>query len=678
MTARRILAALLVTATSTLGLAGQPAAAATDTASLLVAPDGGGVVRTKQGLGMSITVTNTGAGPLGTGRIAVSLQAAPVASTTVLLESIAKPDQVLLGQLTRVDVKVPAVAPGASTTVRAQIADDDLSSILNGASGARLLYARYRTDSGSMQRVAESSVVKIGAGSDASIGFAAVIPVLAPAGTTGVVEQAAQQQLASASGAWGHALRAARSDPAAAVALDPAVLASIRLAGQGASTEATAFLDQLGRLPNQFVKLPYADVDQALARAAGISAGTVPPSFAGVTLTPPGGDGATPAPTPAPTVTAGAGGDVPAALTAWNWSDQALSWPVPHTASAADLPALSTGGAALLLPSDDVQDTTARRTAGPLATVGRSRALVADAAASSLLVTASGQDQTATAALATLTGLLATAAVTRETTSLLVTPGRSTAAPNLDRVLSLLTRQPWLHARSLADLAGQSSPAAVRLRDNRLPARQVATARSLASGEHAVQELGKAVTAGAATVTAPQHLALLGMLSAAWRQDDRAWSIASTTTEKAFSAVADRVRVLPGSDSNAIGTDGTLQVTVANALPVPVRVRIVPRVSNGRLQFQTTSNTTVDIPAKSSKLSKLAFRSITNGNTDVTLSLKAPDGTDIGASVTRRVSVTAGFDTVVAVGLISALGLLLALGIYRNIARRRQPRTAEA
>jgi membrane protein implicated in regulation of membrane protease activity len=62
----------------------------------------------------------------------------------------------------------------------------------------------------------------------------------------------------------------------------------------------------------------------------------------------------------------------------------------------------------------------------------------------------------------------------------------------------------------------------------------------------------------------------------------------------------------------------------------------------------------------------------------VTLSLEAPDGTAVGASVTRRVSVTAGFDTVVAVGLISALGLLLALGIYRNVRRRRQPRTAEA
>jgi hypothetical protein len=111
---------------------------------------------------------------------------------------------------------------------------------------------------------------------------------------------------------------------------------------------------------------------------------------------------------------------------------------------------------------------------------------------------------------------------------------------------------------------------------------------------------------------------------------------------------------------------------------VPVRVRIVPMVSNGRLQFQSTSNTAVDIPARSNKLSKLVFRSITNGNTDVTLSLKAPDGTTIGPTVVRRVKVTAGFDTVVAVALISALGLLLALGIYRNIQRRRHPKPVEA
>jgi hypothetical protein len=74
----------------------------------------------------------------------------------------------------------------------------------------------------------------------------------------------------------------------------------------------------------------------------------------------------------------------------------------------------------------------------------------------------------------------------------------------------------------------------------------------------------------------------------------------------------------------------------------------------------------------------MAFRSIRNGQTDLTLSLTTPNGTSIGSEVTRGATVRAGFDTIVAVGLLVALGLLLALGVYRNVKRRRQPRAAAA
>jgi CBS-domain-containing membrane protein len=40
------------------------------------------------------------------------------------------------------------------------------------------------------------------------------------------------------------------------------------------------------------------------------------------------------------------------------------------------------------------------------------------------------------------------------------------------------------------------------------------------------------------------------------------------------------------------------------------------------------------------------------------------------------VNVSAGFDTIVAVVLLTALGLLLAIGVYRNVKRRRHPRAA--
>lgn len=674
MTARRILAALLVTATASLGLAAQPAVAATASASLVVAPDGGGVVVAGGGLNLSLTVTNSGTDALAPGRIAISLDRAPVASTAALLGSIANPSQILLGQLTRADVGVPALAAGASRTVRARITDADLASILTDADGTRLLYARYRSGSPqAVQSVAETSIVRIRSGSTASVGFGTVVPIVAPAGSTGVVPTDAQQQLVGPDGAWRTALQAAQAAPSATVALDPAVIASIRLAGSAASPEAAGFLSALGRLPNQFVRLPYADLDVTLARAADVAPRLGADGFAGAQ--PPTTTGPTPAPTGTP-ATSGGGATSTTDLTRWDWSDQTVTWPVPRTVRPSDVAALTSDGGAILLPSDDVRDTAERRTGGPSATVGRARVLVADSAVSALLSTASGSGPTAGAALATLTGLLATAAVTRETTALLATSGRAAAVPNLDRVLSLLGRQPWLRQRSLSQLAAQAAAPAITLRTGSVPRARVATARSLASAEQDVQTLGKAVTADAATVTAPRRLALLGLLSAAWRGNDVGWRAAATRTERAFSAVARKVRVLSGSDNNAIGTDGQLQVSVVNDLPVPVRVRIRPTVSNGRLQFGDASAVTVDIPADSSKLSKLAFRTISNGTTDVTLTLTTPDGATIGAPVRRRVTVTAGFDTVVAVGLLTALGLLLALGVYRNITRRRRPRTA--
>jgi hypothetical protein len=673
VTGRRLLAALLAAATATVGLAAQPAAAATAGAppEVVVAPDRGGVIEPGRGLGVTVTVTNPGTSRLAAGELTFSLDYAPVASSSTLLSSIAKPPEALQGQLATVSVDVPALDPDASSRLRATIGKKDLATLLSPRSGARRLYVQYL--SGQDRTIEVSSLVKMAKDADASVGFGTVIPILAPRTTTGVVEVTTQQQLVSSDGAWARALLAAQAAPGATVALDPAVLASIRLAGAGAPPEVTGFLEQLGQLPNQFVRLPYADADETLARAAGVDP-RADVSFSGVSLPAAAGKDAAPAPAGTP----GTGDSVPTELTAWNWSDQAVSWPVPHTAGPGDVPTLARGGATLLLPSDDVTDTPARRASGPLAGVPGGRVLVSDTTASSLLAAASGDGTAADAALATLTGVLATAAVTRETTALLATTGRSSGGPHLDRVLSLLGRQPWIRTRSLAQLATQTTRASVRLENPASRPSLVATARSLAEHERPVQELRKAITSDAATVIAPQRLALLGMLSAAWRGDDAAWRAGAAVAQKAFTTVAGKVGVLKGSASNAIGTDGILQVTVSNELPVPVRVRIRPDVSNGRLQFQSTSDTTVDIPARSNKLNKLAFKSITNGNTDVTLSLEALDGTQIGASVTRRVSVTAGFDTVVAVALISALGLLLALGIYRNIQRRRHPKAAEA
>ncbi|MGN6445019.1 DUF6049 family protein [Amnibacterium sp.] len=672
MTGRRTLAAVLAASVLaalgvTSGVGDAPASAATASASIVVAPDSAGGVRSGTDLGVTVTVTNDGTEALPTGRIALSLDKAPVASTDYLLGKIQHPDQVLLGYLADgATSAVPRLATGSTASVHVTLKADVLSSILSSASGARLLYARYRSDDGAVQTVADSSVVRVASGSHAAVGLDTIVPVLAPAGSTGVVDVSTQEALVAPNGAWGSALRAAEADPGAAIALDPEVIASVRIAGAAAPADVRTFLDRLGGLPNEFLRLPYADTDLTLAQAAGSRSDLNPSSFAGVTLAT-----ATTGPTPAPTATASPSASA-ADLTAWNWSDRKVAWPVPGTSGASDLTRFAAAGDQVLLSTDDLVDTSARRTAGPLARIGAAGVLVSDAAVSSLLSDASANGVAGDSALATLNGMLATAAVSGETTTLLATVGRSADTTRLDRVLRTLRGESWVRTGSLADLGSVRTAPVVRLRTSTIAASRTATARSLLAGEQRVQQLGKAVTAHPDTVTAPQRLALLGALSSAWRGQDDRWQAVASSVEQGFTHLVGLVRLAEGSESNAIGADGTLRVTVLNGLPEPVAVIVRASASNGKLQFDDAS-ASVAVPASGQNQAKLTYRSITNGATDVSLTLSTADGTLLDRGQ-RQFTVSAGFDTLVAVVLLAALALLLGLGVYRNIARRRNPR----
>ena len=100
MSPRRLLAAALVTATATIGLIAQPAAAATTPASMIVAPEGGGIVRSGRSLDVAVTVTNSGAKALTKGRLTFSLDYGPVVGTGTLLTSEATPPEAITGSRT--------------------------------------------------------------------------------------------------------------------------------------------------------------------------------------------------------------------------------------------------------------------------------------------------------------------------------------------------------------------------------------------------------------------------------------------------------------------------------------------------------------------------------------------------------------------------------------------------
>jgi hypothetical protein len=295
--------------------------------------------------------------------------------------------------------------------------------------------------------------------------------------------------------------------------------------------------------------------------------------------------------------------------------------------------------------------------------------LVADPVASGLL-TAAGSRQPG--ALPNLLATLATEAVSRSARDVLLAVDRSGAGEDLPRALRVLTGQSWLHADRLRDLVAAPAPAAVAL------ARPAATprageAKDLLAGEREVRHLGTGLQ-DPAPVTGPERLALLGLLSAAWRRSDADWEKAADAGRRRFQAVVRQVRIDQSSDVNYIGGSGALPITIINQLEQPVTVVLRGSPSNSRLTVE--GSRTAVVPAESNLSVALPVRSISNGPVELQVSIATP----AGWVISRRgvgINVAAGWETVGALVFGLGLAALLAVGLYRNlIVRRRKDRRA--
>jgi hypothetical protein len=648
-----------------------PAVAAGEpSAGLVVAPTAGGVLRAGSALDVDVEITNSGTAALPGGTLRLSLDKYPVASVDTLVGRVSQPDAALLGYLVST-TRSPSIDPGASTTVRVHLSRAVVDSVVGASTGTRVLGAELRA--GGRSTFADAAVTRIAKGFTGSIGFGTIVPITAPANETGLVDAATLETLTGPGGAWDDALRAARADPHASVALDPEVLASIRALRSGAPASATGFLTALQALPNETIRLPYADGDVTLEQAAGADAVTgAPKSFGAATATAPSTT-ASPAPTasatPQPAATA-----LPSTkdLLDWRWSSTGVAWPVAGTVSADALSFLESSDHPIpLLGSRDVADSRARVAAGPRVRVGSSTALVADATASQLLqraATSTGVE--AAAATAELVGLLGTDAVTGDARSVLALPARVAGGggAGLARVLRTLAAQDWIDGTDLTGLLKGGSTT-VRLHEGRVPSARVRTASDLYSAESGVRRIGSTMTQPA-RITGPERLALLAGLSTAWRGQDREWSTAAADVERRFTTFVGKVHFDQRSPITYVGGAGALPVQVTNELDEPVTVRVKGTTSNGRLRVEGTRDVTV--PANAGASVRLPVQSISNGDVRLTLTLTTTHGSPIGRSLTVPITVNAGWEALGAGVLAVAMLALFGTGVYRNVRRARR------
>lgn len=667
-------AALVAAMTALSGAAFAPTATAADgSLGIVFAPENSGLSRPGEPLVVSGTVTNKGDRSLGAGQLEISVSS-DTASGDDLDAAFADASELDTEIVATIDTPPLPVAGSAQLSVT--IPAETLDAVLSGAGwGAHPVVTAVP---GASEGASVSALVRLdgeGPATDVSV----VLPLTAPPSVDGVIEAETLEEYTGLSGVLTRKLDAA-SDPRVALALDPRIIASIRVLGTSAPQSAIDWLQRLESLTNEIFPLQYGDADLALERHSGAPAALQPTSFAAyldpadfpqVEATPTPTTSTLPVETPEPTPS-----DEPAQPTlptldqlfAFDYTATDIAWPAADVVTVDDL--IFAEQAALdrsIVDSSQLDD----RAVGPIAGVDGHTVLVADRSSSRVsdAVFALGSaDSRLTASRAAAS--LATSAEESETGRLLVPLSRSAAtttdiADSLRAVLAL----PWLNSVTMDSLVSSAAPEAglTSADDGRTD-----SAATLLAEEAAVSAFSS-VLAQPELLTGPARLDLMTALGAGWSDDLDAWRTALGTLRSRTSATLGAISIDPSSQINVAGFTADTPIYISNELPYPVTVVVQPRSSNGRLVI-TGSSATID--ANSTQRVPLQARAIGNGRVTVEVRMTSPAGVEIGTTRFIQLDVQPYWETA-GIAVVGALVLgLLGFGTYRSI-RRRRPRPIE-
>ncbi|WP_336647686.1 DUF6049 family protein [Microbacterium sp. MMO-10] len=451
----------------------------------------------------------------------------------------------------------------------------------------------------------------------------------------------------------------------AVLAVDPSIVAAIRVLGTAAPATAVAWLSRLEALPNERFSLQFADADTTAQAAAGLTAPLAVDDF--TPFLGPAGTPTTPTPTPTAT-TATTAGAVPSTADAIAGARTDILWPRGEV-TADQVATMSHYGPAggdtvSILPSTSFTAGAQGAAVAARGSVGGSSVLVADAAVSAALSAAAAQSDasarggaliTANAMLwfdapgsTVLAGLARADTRSEEGLSSAVTAFSGGLDGRLDRVLS----NPPTELTVSTESAEDRGAAVVTLNQDADKLTQFAT-----------------ILERPADLTVRERISMMRLLGVGVHTTPDDFASALRTHRQATQKTLNAVGIQP-SNPILISPKVTVPVWVRNELPYPVRVRLNVVPSDSRIdvpkatdvEAQPSSTTPVRLPLES----HVATAEIT-----LTMSVTSPTGVAIGPQQTARLTIRAEWETI---GLVvfGALGLLLiAGGIFRTIRRRR-------
>ncbi|MBP3976873.1 DUF6049 family protein [Microbacterium sp. BLY] len=675
---RRLAAFVVAAGVCALGVPGsalaadQPAADDDKRVELHVSAGLRGTVAPGTSTSAVVTIDNETDSELSAGRVEIELGSTPLADddavTAWLDDGQASGAFLPLG-----DEATKAAEAGGSATTTVFVPEETLGTLTPGVYPLRAALSDARTDDGDGQRgttwdTTATSVLVVTSTPTSTIGV--LVPITAtPAG--GALLSA--EELTELTAPDGHltAQLDGVAGTTAVLAIDPAILASIRALGNAAPSSATDWIARLDELPNTRFALQFGDADLTVQAQAGLPEALAPLPLTSLldpaafpqqrAVTPTSTPGPTESPSPLPTEgpalpTDEELGEIEGAIPGIVWPESDLTQ--------TDLAAFSRylgRNATTVVSSETVGGQSAAH-----ATAGGQDLLVTDAATSSALSAAAAES-----ASAPRQGLLAEAAAR------LFLAGKR--APGMPLLIGL-ERDENRSAEALRDAVSAADSIGFELSSVRATTAVPVTVPETAAAPRAADLSNLLADEGSLTAFATILDDPLVLLSPERLRILRTIAVGSSAEAFAEKVAAHRARTVETLDAVNIPASSTIQLLTANAdlpiavrndLPWPVTVRLYASPSDPRLEVTPVID--VEVQANSTTRAKVPVSArVGSGELDLRLSLTSPTGVPIQSEQTIRVAVRAEWETIGLVVFGGLAVLLIALGVVRTVRRKRR------
>lgn len=646
-----------------------------------------------QTVALTVEIVNGTERPVAPGVLEVR-RSAPIGSPGIL-------DAWLSGETGATDAPVVAsietrpIPPGASFTATLSVPRDQLPS--GAAPTVYGLAGELARPDGTAAASGRGSLVVTGPGEAAGpapLGLALAFPLTVPPSGTGIVPAEDLELWTAPTGLLTRQLDSVEGRPVA-VAVDPQIIASIRLLGDAAPESAVAWLERLQALPNETFPLAYADADPAVQSQLGLPAPLAPISFTDV-LDPARFDGVPPQPEPSDAgdeadAARPAGADdepapdpVPttlpdtAELLDWPYTRSDIAWPRPGTLAAGDLSFLARAGLTTSIVGEVDVARAAAGTSNAAASVDGATALVADDRLSASLQEAAtalsdpARRAAASDAAARLALLAGEAAGDRTVLAVFArqAPSSGELMPSLIDAIAALD---WMRPAALGEAIGAPpvEGALVEASEGEL---RLSYADRMLRAEEEVASFASVVD-DPELLTGPTRRDLLAVLGIGWFDEPEEWELAVGENLAAAHDVTGAVSIVPSSPILVVSSESGVPLAVQNDLDYPVNVVVTAVPENGRLVIEDGAEITVE-PNSRGSVSIPVAAGVGNGEVRLEVTLHSPSGEQIGQPEWIDANVQADWEGIGAVVLAVVAVAFFGIGIVRAVLRRRRARAS--